>query len=182
MKATLKDIFIEFLLLGLQLLGGGYVIVPLMKKAFIEQREWITEEELANYYALSQSLPGVIAINISAFVGYKLRGIKGAGIALLGIITTPIAFILAIAAIMDKLLKFSYIQCIFWAVGIAVIILVYLSVKEIWQQSMKSIFSWVIYISTIIASFYFKLSPTTIIVIALILGISYKVIKEKRKK
>ena len=78
MKISLKDIYIEFFLLGLQLLGGGYVIVPLMQKNLIEKKNWISHEELADFYALSKSLPGIIAENISTFVGYKLRGKCGA--------------------------------------------------------------------------------------------------------
>ena len=72
MKVSLKDLYIEFLLLGVQMLGGGYVLIPLMQKNLIEKRMWITQEELTDFYALSQSIPGIIAANISTFVGYKL--------------------------------------------------------------------------------------------------------------
>ena len=74
MKVRLKDLYIEFFLLGIQLLGGGYVIVPLIQQSIIGKRHWITNEELVNFYAISQSIPGIIAANISSFVGYKLRG------------------------------------------------------------------------------------------------------------
>ena len=65
-------------MLGVQLLGGGYVIVPLMRRNLIERKKWISENELVDFYALSQSLPGIIAINISVFTGYQLRGKRGA--------------------------------------------------------------------------------------------------------
>lgn len=181
-KITLAELYKQFFLLGVQLLGGGYVIVPLMKKAFVEDRDWLTEEELVNYYALGQCIPGIIAANVSAFTGYKLRGKRGAAVALAGIISSPVICILAIAMVLDKLLQLSFIQSIFWAVNIAVVILLYLSVKEVWNQSMKGIFSWVIFIATLVASLIFKVSPAIIIVCSLVFGVSYKIFEKKRSE
>ncbi len=181
-KVTLTELYKQFFMLGVQLLGGGYVIVPLMKKAFIEDRNWLTEDELVNFYALGQCIPGIIAANVSAFTGYKLRGKRGAAVALAGIITSPIICILTIAAVLDKLLQLSFIQSVFWAVNIAVVILLYLSVKEVWGKSMKDLFSWVIFIATIIASLIFKVSPAIIIVCSLVFGVIYKVIEKKRSE
>ena len=90
MKISLWQIYYRFMIIGIQLLGGGYVIIPLMKKAFIEDRQWMSEEELTDFYAISQSIPGIIAANISTFTGYKLRGKSGAAAAVLGIATSPI--------------------------------------------------------------------------------------------
>ena len=109
MKVSLKDIYKEFFWLGVQLLGGGYVIVPLIQQSIIDKRNWITNEELTNFYALGQSIPGIIAANVSAFVGYKLRNKRGAAVALLGIITSPIIAILLVATIIDFLLKISFV-------------------------------------------------------------------------
>lgn len=177
MKISLRDIYIQFFLLGLQLLGGGYVIVPLMKKYIIDEKKWITEEDLTDFYALSQSLPGIIAANISAFTGYKLRGAFGAAAALLGIISTPVIFIVAIAMILDKLLSLSFIQSIFWGVGISVIILIYLSIKEMWNNSVNDRFSWVVFISTILLVLFFNISPSKIIILAIIAGILFQFVK-----
>ena len=182
MKISLKDIYTEFFLLGVQLLGGGYVLVPLMTKSLIDRRGWITKEELTDFYALSQSLPGIIAANISCFTGYKLRGKSGALTALLGIITSPVISIILIAEIIDKLLKISFIQSIFWGVGIAVIILVYLTVKEMWKFSLIDFLSWIIFLFAFSLSFFFNISPALIIVLSLILGVTFKFIQEQLKK
>ena len=169
-------------MIGLQLLGGGYVIVPLMKKNLIEKKNWITESELTDFYALSQTIPGVIAINISAFTGYKLRGKSGALTAIIGTITTPIIFILLIATVMEYLLKISFTQSIFWGVSIAVIILIYLSIKEMWQNSLVDIPSWIIFILTFALSFFVKLSPVCIIIISITLGILICLAKARLSK
>ena len=73
-KISLVNIFLTFLKVGIILLGGGYVILPILQSEIVEKKNWLTSEELIDYYAISQSLPGLIAINISIFVGYKVRG------------------------------------------------------------------------------------------------------------
>ncbi|MBR1942202.1 chromate transporter [bacterium] len=182
MKISLKDIYIEFFLLGLQLLGGGYVIVPLMQKSLVDKKNWITQEELTDFYALSQSIPGIVAANISTFAGYKLRGKSGAATALIGVITSPVISILLIAAIIDVLLKFSYIQSIFWGVGIAVIILIFLSIKEMWKSSVHDFATWIIFLASCSFSLFLKISPILIIVGSVIFGLTVKIIEERRNK
>lgn len=171
MKISLKDIYYEFFMLGVQLLGGGYVIVPLMRRNLIERKKWISENELVDFYALSQSLPGIIAINISVFTGYQLRGKRGAFVSLLGIITSPIISILVIASIVDKLLQIPFIQALFWGVGIAVIIMMYLTIKEMWSKSIIDIPAWFLLIITFVLSYFFKISPVYIILFAIFFGI-----------
>lgn len=182
MKVSLKDLYLEFLVLGIQLLGGGYVIVPLIQQSIINKHHWITNEELVDFYAISQSIPGIIAANISAFVGYKLRGKRGAATALLGIITSPIISILIVALIVDYLLRISFIQSVFWGVGVAVIILVYLTIKEMWKNSLTDIMSWIIFLGCFSASFFLKFSPVLAIIGSVIIGVTYKLILKRCEK
>ncbi|MBR2525874.1 chromate transporter [bacterium] len=182
MKISLKSIYWEFFLLGIQLLGGGYVIIPLIQKNLIEKKNWITQEELTDFYALSQTIPGILAANISTFVGYKLRGKIGAFIALTGIITSPIISILLIASIVDFLLKISYIQNIFWGVGIAVIILIFLSIKEIWTNSVYDITTWIIFLTTCFLSLFLKISPVLLIIGSIIFGVMFKLAQKRCEK
>lgn len=182
MKVSLKDIYWEFFLLGVQLLGGGYVIVPLIQQSIIDKHKWITNEELTNFYALGQSIPGIIAANVSAFVGYKLRNKRGACVALLGIITSPIVAILLVATIIDFLLRISFIQSIFWGVGISVIILVYLTIKEMWKNSLTDFVTWIIFIGCFVSSFFFKVSPVLAIIASIVVGVTYKVLKKGREE
>jgi len=92
MKIKLWDIFKVFTKIGLILIGGGYVIIPLLKDELIDKRNWITEKELVDYFALSHTLPGLIAGNIAIFIGYKLRGKWGGLMAMLGISTGNYAY------------------------------------------------------------------------------------------
>ncbi|MEG0496371.1 MAG: chromate transporter [Carnobacterium sp.] len=77
--------------------GGGYIIVPLMKKRFVQDLKWIDEEEMMDLVAISQSAPGPIAVNASIIVGYRMAGIPGALLSTLGTVLPPLAIITAIS-------------------------------------------------------------------------------------
>ena len=74
MEKSFYTIFKTFFKVGTLLLGGGYVILPLLQSELVDKKHWLNEDELFEYYALSQSVPGIIAANTSIFTGYKLNG------------------------------------------------------------------------------------------------------------
>ena len=76
----LKDLFtiyFAFFKVGAFTFGGGLAMMPMLQKELIEKKQWLTEEELIDYYAVGQSTPGIIAVNVATFVGYKRAGILG---------------------------------------------------------------------------------------------------------
>lgn len=77
--------------------GGGYVIVPMMKKQFVEKLGWLEEEEMLNFTAIAQSSPGAIAINASVLLGYRLAGIPGALLTVIATVLPPLIFLSVIA-------------------------------------------------------------------------------------
>ena len=136
---SLFKLFLIFAKIGAILLGGGYIILPIMTNEFVDKRQLITSDELLDYFALSQSLPGIIAANISMFVGYKLRGKCGAVTAMLGIILVPFISVILIALFLDIIVNNEYVSGAFRGIGIAVITLIILTIREIWQNSKKNI-------------------------------------------
>ena len=96
-KKILWKIFISTLYLSAFTFGGGYVIVTLMKKKFVDEYHWIGEEEMLDLVAIAQSSPGAIAVNGAIVVGYKLAGIVGALVAILGTILPPFVIITVIS-------------------------------------------------------------------------------------
>lgn len=93
----LRTIFVSFFKIGLFTFGGGYAMLPLIEQELIAKRGWIEHKEFLDLLTLAQSVPGPIAINTSVFVGYKMRGLKGAVAALLGSVLPSFVIILAIA-------------------------------------------------------------------------------------
>ena len=78
-------------------IGGGYVIVPLMRKKFVEKLHWIEDQEMLDLVAIAQAAPGVMAVNASILVGYKISGVKGAFVTILGTVLPPLITITLIA-------------------------------------------------------------------------------------
>ena len=100
MEKNLKfysTLFLSTFSLSAFTIGGGYVIVPLMRKKFVEELKWIDEEEMLNLVAISQSAPGPIAVNASIMVGYRLAGVLGALITTVGTVLPPLIIITVIA-------------------------------------------------------------------------------------
>ena len=93
-----RELFLSTLKLSAFTFGGGYVIITLMKKTFIDQKHWLTENDMLDMTAIAQSAPGAIAVNASIIVGYRLAGWRGAAVALLGTVIPPLV-ILSLAAL-----------------------------------------------------------------------------------
>lgn len=96
-KVSFRELFLSTFYLSAFTFGGGYVMVPLMKKKFADDLKWIDQQEMLDLVAIGQSAPGAIAINTSILIGYKLRGIQGALVALLGTIMPPLIIISTIS-------------------------------------------------------------------------------------
>ncbi len=179
----LFDIFKIFFKIGMVLLGGGYVILPITKKEFVEKRNWINENKLVDFYCVSQCLPGIIAINLSILIGYKLKKFFGALSAVFGLCLSPIVVIIAISKILEKITNIAFLEQIFWAVNISVIILIYLTLKEMWQKSTPDKFCLFWFLVVFVLSL-FKISPVIIIISSIFAAIilyffENKIIKKK---
>lgn len=109
-RLSLWRLFKESLLLSAFTFGGGFVIVSLMKKKFVDQYAWLKEREMLEMVAIAQASPGVIAVNAAIIVGYHLAGLKGIGVTLLGTIVPPFMVISVIANAYDLLVQYPLIQ------------------------------------------------------------------------
>ena len=159
-----------FFKIGAILLGGGYVILPMLTSELCQKRNLIKESELVDYYTLSQSLPGIVAANISMFIGYKLSGKMGAITAMLGIVTAPFLIITCLASILELFVNNKYIIEIFWGVGISVIALIILTIRELWQKTKRDLYFYIIFLLSPIALVILKMSPISVIIIFTVFG------------
>ena len=91
------ELFLTFFKVGAFTIGGGYAMIPLMKREVVERRGWMTEAEFLDSVSLSQAMPGVFAVNMATQVGYRLRGVGGSAVSIAGNVLVPIAVILLVA-------------------------------------------------------------------------------------
>lgn len=178
---SLFKLFLIFVKIGAILLGGGYVILPIMTNEFVDKRNLVSHDDIIDYFALSQSLPGIIAANMSMFIGYKLKGKWGALAAMIGVTFVPFWCIVLLASIIGALVNNSYVQGALWGVGVAVIALIILTVREMWQKSTRNAYFYTIFVLTLLTLLVFKLSPIQTILMFSTLGIVYKRLREAKQ-
>ncbi len=179
---SLFRLFLLFVKIGAILLGGGYVILPVMKSEFVEKHKLISEDDLINYFAISQSLPGIIAANISIFVGYKLRRTIGAIAAVIGVTFAPFWSIVLLASIISKYLHTDIMQGIFWGVGIGVMVLMVSATREMWAKAFEDKFAYLIFAAGLGIMLFTNLSPVIVVISSAALGVLYKKLVSGRAK
>ena len=179
MNNSFFEIFKIFFIIGIQLLGGGYVIVPLLKKYIVDDKKWISEEELVNLYAMSQCLPGIIACNIAISTGYKARGFIGALAAALGIIIPPFFCIILLANILSGIVNIETVKNAFWGIRISVIVLILITIKDLWAKSVNSLFSYILFFIILICLLVLPVSPTVVIILSAITALISGQIRRK---
>ncbi len=177
---SLKDIYIRFFRIGTLLLGGGYVILPLLQSEIASKYDEITDDEVCEYYAISQSLPGVIAVNTAVFVGYKLARTKGAIAAITGMITPAFLTIILLANLLSQIVDLSFVKSIFAGIAIGVLALLFQAVKEMWAKSIVDKGAFLIFLSSFTALIVFKVFPIYIVISGILLGIALGWLRGRR--
>ncbi|HOQ36298.1 MAG TPA: chromate transporter [Acetivibrio sp.] len=166
----LFEIFITFFKIGAFTLGGGYAMLPLIEKEVVENKKWATQEEIIDIFAIAQSVPGVVAVNTSIFVGYKRAKLKGGIAAVLGAVLPSFLIILAIYQLLFSLSNNIYVIKAFAGVRAGVTALILVTAIKLIKNTIKDVFSAVI---AVIAFFLILLFDNDILIIlaGVILGI-----------
>lgn len=178
----LWDMFWAFARIGGLTFGGGYAMLPMLQREVVEKHGWATEEELADYYAIGQCTPGVIAVNTATFIGYRQAGIIGGIVATLGVVFPSVVIITVIAAFLTNFSELRVIQYAFEGIRVCVCMLIFNAVQKLWKKSVvdqptAAVFLLVFLISAGLAvgqSFYpelFSVSPIVYVVIAGVAGV-----------
>lgn len=168
---VLVDLFLCFLKTGLFTFGGGYAMLAILKDELVIKKKWISEDELMNFFSLSQCTPGVIAINIATFCGYKLKKTVGAVVATFGVVTPSVSIILLIASFFLKIVENPNVVHVLNGVRIGVVALLFKIVfdllKRIWQKNPNKRLASVIFCVALIELFFFKLSAVFVVLTAI---------------
>jgi len=156
-------------------IGGGYVIVPLMRQKFVEELKWIEEEEMLNIVAISQSAPGPIAVNTSIMAGYKLAGVLGAFVSILGTVLPPLIIITVVSKFYDAIKNNASINAVLLGMraGVAAVIVnvIIKMVSDILKK--KSYVSILVMVASFIAAVVFNVNAALIIIVCGIFGAIY---------
>ncbi len=173
----LLTMFFTFFKIGSFTFGGGYAMIPLIEREVVDNHGWLTKDEFIDILVISQSFPGALAVNSCIFIGYKIGGLPGAILGLLGVVLPSFIIIVAIAIFFVAFRSLKVVDLLFKGISAAVPLLILVGVNSISKTVSKNAKNIIIIILTIIATLYFDINPVFII---LIFG-TYGVIHGRRK-
>ena len=181
----LLDLYLTFMKIGCITFGGGYAMLPILEKELVDQRRWTTMDDLRDYFSIGQCTPGIIALNVSTFIGQKRRGVAGAAAATLGFLTGPIAIILVIAAFLTNFAQLELVQHAFAGVRVCVCVLILQAVLRLWKSSVVDAFTMALYVIVFVLNAFSGLLPVKIPAAALVVmagaaGIAASLWKNRR--
>lgn len=158
--------FKTFFKIGLFTLGGGYAMIPLIEKEIVDRHRWMAREELMDMIAIAQSCPGVFAINVSTFVGYRLRKTRGAVCTTLGTALPSFVIILLIAMFFRRFQDNTIVAAMFRGIRPAVVALIAVPTFNMARSARISITNCWIPIVSALAIWALGVSPIAVIIIA----------------
>ncbi len=192
------DLFLTFAKVGVCTFGGGYAMLPILQREIVEKKQWATEDELADYYAVGQCTPGVIAVNTATFVGTNRAGVSGGIIASLGVVFPSVVIILVIAAFLQNFMHIQWVQHAFGGIRAGVVALILSSVIKLFKGAVKDVATGIIYavalVLAVVGSFVpmpagavgvvldFLCSPVVLVVLAGVAGLCVRAAKGGLKK
>ena len=176
----LFDLFITFAKIGVMTFGGGYAMLPILQRELVENKGWSTEEDLADYYAIGQCTPGIIAINTATFVGTKQKGIIGGIVASLGMVFPSLVIITLIATVLTTFSELEVVKHAFAGIRVAVCVLIFNSVLKLMKSAIKDYYALFIFIGIFLVALFTSISTVWLIVASAILGIVINTVIKKK--
>ena len=180
-QASLAQIFGVFAKVGAFTIGGGYAMIPIIQRE-MSSRGWIGEDELPDIIALAQSAPGVLAVNMSIFAGYRLRGLKGSIAATLGAILPSFVTILLIAIVFSSFKDSPVVVRIFKGIRPVVASLIAVPMINMAIKNNHTWWAWAISAGTLLAVAFLEFSPIYILLVLIVLALAVTLWRERKGK
>ena len=170
----LIELFLTFAKIGVMTFGGGMTMLPILQREIIEAKGWATEEELMDYYAISQCTPGIIAVNVSTFIGQKRRGIAGGIAATLGMVFPSLVIISILAGVITNFSHLDVVRNAFAGIQVCVCVLIFNAVMKLRKKSVVDKRTTVIFLLVLVGSVLLNISPVWFVVGSALAGILLK--------
>ena len=165
------DLFLTFAKIGAMTFGGGYAMLPIIQREVVEDKGWVTEEEVMDYYAIGQCTPGVIAVNTATFIGQKLAGNFGAVCATLGVVFPSVVIISLLATVIEAFSHLVWVQNAFGGIRVCVCVLITNAVVKLYKKAVVDKLTLAIFLLVAVGSSLLDLSPVVYVATAAVAGI-----------
>lgn len=176
-KEKLKTLFYISLKLGAFTFGGGYAMFPLLEREYVGRLGYFKEDEMLDIIAVAQSLPGMLAINSSIIIGYRLCGVIGSLIAALGMVLPSLVVMSILSYFYVQFSSNKYVISALKGIRIAVIALLIQAVIKMGKQGVKSLFGWIMAVAVFLLAVFSGIHLIFIIIASAIAGVLYTHIK-----
>jgi len=179
MLRDMLELFLTFAKVGVMTFGGGYAMLPILQREVVENKGWATEEELADYFAIGQCTPGVIAVNTATFIGRKKDGVPGGIVATLGVVFTSLVIISLLAGVITRFSELVWVKNAFAGIRVCVCVLIF---NAVWKLGKKAVIDkWTAGIFLLVAAgaILTDLSPVLFVLFAGVCGIVLRVLLGK---
>ena len=173
--------FSTFFKIGMFTLGGGYAMIPIIEEEVVNKHQWVSKEDMLDLIAIAQSCPGVFAINISIFIGYKLRKTRGALVTALGTALPSFLIILAIAIFFHQFEDNKVVAAMFRGIRPAVVALIAVPTFNLAKSAHLNRYTLWIPIVSALAIWLLGVSPIWIIILAGVGGYLYGMTQKNKK-
>ena len=176
----LVQLFLTFAKVGVMTFGGGYAMLPILQREVVEGKGWATEEELADYFAIGQCTPGIIAVNTATFIGQKQAGILGGIIATLGVVFPSVVIISLLATVITTFAELEIVKHAFAGIRVCVCVLIFNAVVKLGKQAVVDSPALIIALAVALGSFFTDLSPVVFVVAAALAGLLIQQVKGRK--
>lgn len=176
----LLQLFWTFMKISPVTFGGGFVMMPLLKKEVVDKKKWVKDEEIIDSFALAQSAPGSVAVNSAAFVGYRIAGVKGAFASTIGMMVPTFFIVIVLSLIFLTFKNNPYVEVAFKGIRPAVVALIVYAALTTARSSILDKSTLTVMVFAVVLLLFFHMHPILLIVAGMLSGIAIKKVKSAK--
>ena len=176
------ELFLSFMKIGAFTFGGGYAMLPIMEQEIVEKKKWICAEDVIDIVAISESTPGVLAVNFATYIGYKVGGVLGSILATLGVVLPSFTIIVLISLFLNAFQSNQLIQNFLLGIKAGVVVLLFNAVIKLSKSCKMTGLSVVIAAVSLLVSIMFDVPVMIMLLIGALIGIIFGFLKKEEKK
>ena len=162
----LVSLYTTFFKIGIVTFGGGLTMLPILERVLVDEKKWVTSDEILDWYSIAQTTPGIIAVNVSTFVGHKRSGTVGGIVSTLGMISPSLVIITLIAKFIANFEQIIWVQKAMKGINAAVAALLAYAVVGLCKKNLKSALAVVLFAASFVAVRFLHLHTVAIVLVA----------------
>ena len=173
------ELFLTFAKMGVMTFGGGMAMLPILQREVVDNKHWVTEEELVDYYAIGQCTPGIIAVNTATFIGQKKGGVIGGILATLGVVFPSLIISSLLAGLITNFPHPAWVKNAFAGIQVCVCVLIFNAVVKLLKKSVVDKPTAAIFVLVLAGGVFLNVSPVWFVILAALVGIVLKNLEVK---